>query len=47
LPAYRVGGKILVRRSDFDGWMERRRYAAAKVNAIVDEALRVLSGRSA
>ncbi len=25
LPSYRVGGKILVRRSDFDGWMERFR----------------------
>jgi excisionase family DNA binding protein len=25
LPSYRVGTKILVRRSDFDRWMTRRR----------------------
>ena len=25
LPSYRVGGKLLVRRSEFDAWMSRRR----------------------
>ena len=25
LPCYRVGGKILVRRSDFDAWMQQYR----------------------
>jgi hypothetical protein len=25
LPSFRVGGKILVRKSDFDRWMARRR----------------------
>jgi len=25
LPSYRVGGKILVRKSDFDRWITRRR----------------------
>ncbi len=25
LPSYRVGGKILIRKSDFDRWMTRRR----------------------
>ncbi|HWT77861.1 MAG TPA: helix-turn-helix domain-containing protein [Candidatus Methylomirabilis sp.] len=25
LPSYRIGGKILVRKSDFDLWMTRRR----------------------
>lgn len=25
LPSFRVGGKILVRRSEFDQWMARRR----------------------
>ncbi|HWU36993.1 MAG TPA: helix-turn-helix domain-containing protein [Candidatus Acidoferrum sp.] len=25
LPSYRLGGKILVRKSDFDRWMTRRR----------------------
>ncbi len=35
LPSYRVGGKILVRRSEFDAWMSRRRnqnpWAAARL----------------
>ncbi len=25
IPSYRVGGKVLVRRSEFDAWMARRR----------------------
>ncbi len=25
LPSYRVGGKILIRKSEFDRWMSRRR----------------------
>lgn len=25
LPSYRVGGKILIRKSEFDRWMTRRR----------------------
>ncbi len=25
LPSYRMGGKLLVRKSDFDRWMSRRR----------------------
>jgi excisionase family DNA binding protein len=29
LPAYRVGGKLLVRRSEFDRWMERHRFVPA------------------
>jgi hypothetical protein len=47
LPAYRVGGKLVVKRSEFDAWMSRRRYAAAKVDAIVDDVLRELAGKSA
>ena len=27
LPSYRVGGKILVRRSEFDGWLQQFRKA--------------------
>jgi Helix-turn-helix domain len=47
LPAYRVGGKLLVRRSEFDRWMARRRYATATVDGIVDEVLHELAGRPA
>jgi hypothetical protein len=41
LPHFRVGGKILVRRSDFDTWISRFRRVANKpdVDAIVTEVL--------
>ena len=43
LPAYQVGGKLLVRRSEFDGWMVTyRRRARADVNRIVSDVLRDL-----
>ena len=43
LPCYRVGGKILVRRSEFDAWMARHRQVGqADVDRIVSEALRVV-----
>jgi hypothetical protein len=44
LPAYQVGGrgKILVRRSEFDRWMTRRRVAAA-VDRVVDDVLSELA----
>jgi excisionase family DNA binding protein len=38
LPAVRAGGKILVRRAQFDAWLERRRIEPlpeVDVNAIV------------
>jgi len=31
LPHYRVGGKILVRRSEFDGWLEQWRRDALEL----------------
>jgi hypothetical protein len=37
LPCYRVGGKILVRRSEFDAWIERFRQVG---DAGVDRLLR-------
>lgn len=43
LPAVRVEGKILVRKSQFDAWLERHslaRLAAVDVDAIVDSLLR-------
>jgi hypothetical protein len=48
LPCYRVGGKILVRRSEFDGWIARHRQVGrADVDQIVAEVLRAHSARSA
>lgn len=43
LPSYRVGGKVLVRRSDFDAWVEPfRHHAGADVGRIVEDVLRTL-----
>ena len=43
LPCYRVGGKILVRRSEFDAWMARyRQLGSPDVDRIVSEALQGL-----
>jgi hypothetical protein len=45
LPCFRLpGGKILVRRSDFDGWLARyRQVGRADVTAVVDDVLRSLA----
>lgn len=40
LPCFRVGGKILVRRSEFDTWMAQHRVkaaSAADLNSVVDD----------
>ncbi len=43
LPCYRVGGKILVRRSEFDGWVSRYRQVGDRdVTEIVADVLKVL-----
>jgi lambda repressor-like predicted transcriptional regulator len=43
LPCYRVGAKILVRRSEFDGWMARyRQVGRADVDKLVSDVLRSL-----
>jgi hypothetical protein len=40
LPAYRVGGKILVRRSEFDAWASRyRQVGSPNVDAIVRDVM--------
>src|SRR3989442_11042451 len=45
LPHYRLGGKILVRRSEFDAWMAAyRRAGQADVARIVDSVMRDLRG---
>jgi hypothetical protein len=39
-PHYRVGGKILVRQSEFDAWISRyRRVASVDIDPIVQEIL--------
>jgi hypothetical protein len=45
LPYYRLpGGKILVRRSEFDGWLARyRQVGRPDVTAVVDDVLRSLA----
>jgi hypothetical protein len=43
LPHYRVGGKILVRRGEYDAWaLQYRRVGALDVDRIVDDALQSL-----
>ena len=44
LPHYRVGGKILIRRSEFDEWMRLFRVtpAAETLDPIVKDTLRGL-----
>ena len=45
LPCYRVGGKILVRRSEFDAWVAGfRRRGRPAVDQIVSDVLRDLGG---
>ena len=42
LPAVRIGGKILVRRADFDAWLQRHKIeplAIDDVDAIVREVV--------
>ena len=43
LPYYQVGGKVLIKRSDFDQWISRFRAAKpASLDAVVEEVLRDL-----
>jgi excisionase family DNA binding protein len=43
LPYYRVGGKILVKRSEFDAWMAAFRAAEpARLDALVADVLKGL-----
>ena len=43
LPTFKVDGKVLVKKSEFDRWMERHRVtstdAGPKVNQIVEEVM--------
>jgi hypothetical protein len=43
LPCFRIGGKVLVRRSDFDAWAQRfRAVPPSAVDALVRDALQGL-----
>jgi hypothetical protein len=43
LPCYRIGGKVLVRRSEFDQWAGQfRAVPSSTVDALVTDALRGL-----
>jgi excisionase family DNA binding protein len=44
LPAARVGTKILVRRSNFDQWLENHRLKSIDVGCIVDELVAGVMG---
>jgi excisionase family DNA binding protein len=45
LPCFKLKGKILVRKSEFDEWMEEYRVNKKKnINNIVDEVLNSLKG---
>jgi hypothetical protein len=45
LPHYRIGGKIVVRRSEFDAWMSAyRRVGHADLGGIVNSVMRDLRG---
>jgi excisionase family DNA binding protein len=47
IPSYRVGGKVLVRTSEFDQWMAQfRRVGNEDVNQKVTEVLRSLADGS-
>ena len=48
LPAVQVGKKLLVRRREFDEWLERHRFrppSVLDVSAMVDEIVADVSGR--
>jgi excisionase family DNA binding protein len=44
LPAVRVGSKILVRRSEFDRWLEAHQVKHIDVGCIVDELVAGVKG---
>lgn len=48
LPCYRIGGKIVVRRSEYDTWATRyRQVGNADLDKVVSETLRNLRGPEA
>jgi excisionase family DNA binding protein len=46
LPATQVGSKILIRRSDFDRWLEAHQIKQVDLGCIVDELVAGVKGTS-
>jgi excisionase family DNA binding protein len=44
LPAVRVGTKILVRKSDFDQWLEKHKVKPLELGAMVEEIVEAVAG---
>jgi excisionase family DNA binding protein len=45
LPAYKVGGKVIVKRSEFDAWMKGFRLnREANINTIANDVLKSVRG---
>lgn len=45
LPAARVGAKLLIRRRDFDAWLERHRLQTANPSQIIEKIVMELKQR--
>jgi excisionase family DNA binding protein len=45
LPHYRVGSRVLVKRSDFDGWIQMFRHEESDPEAIAERILMSLDAR--
>ena len=46
LPCFKVKGKILIRKSEFDGWLEQYRLnRKQQINAIVDDIMSTIKGK--
>jgi predicted DNA-binding transcriptional regulator AlpA len=39
IPCFRIGRKIIVKRSEFDAWIEKHRDRTGNLNALVDDIL--------
>lgn len=44
LPAVQVGTKILVRKSDFDRWLEKHKVKPLELGAMVEEIVEAVAG---
>jgi hypothetical protein len=44
LPCYRIGGRVLVKRSEYDTWAQRfRRVSSGTLDALVDNLMKDIS----
>ena len=40
IPHFRMKKKVLVKKSEFDGWMENHRFDGSRLDALAEELLR-------